>query len=67
MSIMGEEQKMLDRLLKEIPRLTDDFAKAEFNGEGSYDVTETGAADAARKAGGATDNGRCRRKRPGLA
>ena len=51
-SIMGEEQKMLDRLLKEIPRLTDAVARAEFDGEGSYDVTDTGAADAVRKAGG---------------
>jgi ferritin-like metal-binding protein YciE len=52
-SIMGEEQKMLDRLLKEIPRLTDLVARAEFDGEGSYDVTDTGAADAVREAGGA--------------
>ena len=52
-SIMGDEQKMLDRLLKEIPRLTDAVARAEFGGEGSYDVTETGAADAAREVGGA--------------
>ena len=51
-SIMGEEQKMLDRLLKEIPRLTDLVARAEFDGEGSYDVTDTGAADAVREAGG---------------
>ncbi len=51
-SIMGEEQKMLDRLLKDIPRLTDAVARAEFDGEGSYDVTDTGAADAVRKAGG---------------
>jgi ferritin-like metal-binding protein YciE len=52
-SIMGEEQKMLDRLLKEIPRLTDAVARAEFDGEGSFDVTDTGAADAVREAGGA--------------
>ena len=44
---------MLDRLLKEIPRLTDLVARAEFDGEGSYDVTDTGAADAVREAGGA--------------
>ena len=52
-SIMAEEQKMLDRLLKEIPRLTDAVARAEFDGEGSYDVTDTGAADATRAAGAA--------------
>ena len=38
-SILGDEQKMLDRLLREIPRLTDAVARAEFDGEGSYDVT----------------------------
>ena len=43
---------MLDRLLKEIPRLTDRVARAEFDGEGSYDVTETGAADTLREVGG---------------
>jgi ferritin-like metal-binding protein YciE len=48
-SVLGDEQKMLDRLLKEIPRLTDAVARAEFDGEGSYDVAETGAADAARQ------------------
>ena len=52
-SLMADEQRMLDRLSKEIPRLTDAMARAEFDGEGSYEVTETGAADAVRKAGGA--------------
>ena len=51
-SIMADEQKMLDRLLKELPRLTDAVARAEFDGQGSYDVSDTGAADAVRKAGG---------------
>ena len=64
-SIMGEEQKMLDRLLKEIPRLTDALARAEFDGEGSYDVTDTGAADAVREAGGAAK--RTARKSAGQA
>ena len=40
---------MLDRLLKEIPRLTDAVARAEFDGHGSYEVTETGAADTMRE------------------
>jgi ferritin-like metal-binding protein YciE len=48
-SVLGDEQKMLDRLLREIPRLTDAVAGAEFDGEGSYDVGETGAADAVRE------------------
>jgi ferritin-like metal-binding protein YciE len=50
-SVLGDEQKMLDRLLREIPRLTDAVAQAEFDGDGSYDVTETGAADAVREVG----------------
>ena len=32
-SMLGDEQQMLDRLLKEIPRLTDAVARAEFDGE----------------------------------
>lgn len=51
-SVLADEQRMLDRLLKEIPRLTDAVARAEFDGNGSYDVAETGAADAVRAAGG---------------
>ncbi len=51
-SVRADEQRMLDRLLKEIPRLTDAVARAAFDGEGSYDVTETGAADTLREAGG---------------
>jgi ferritin-like metal-binding protein YciE len=50
-SIRADEQKMLDRLLKEIPKLTDAVAKAELEGDPSYDITKTGAADAARVAG----------------
>ena len=51
-SILRDEQRMLDRLLTEIPRLTDAVARAEFDGDGSYDVTETGAADTLREVGG---------------
>jgi ferritin-like metal-binding protein YciE len=78
-SVLADEQRMLDRLLKEIPRLTDAVARAEFNGEGSYDVTETGAADALRDvtrtakrsarqgAGQAKRTARQARKVPGVA
>ena len=52
-SILKDEQRMLDRVLNELPRLTDAVARAEFDGNGSYDVTETGAADTLREAGGA--------------
>jgi ferritin-like metal-binding protein YciE len=51
-SVLADEQRMLARLLKEIPRLTDAVARAEFGGEGSYDLSETGAADALREVGG---------------
>jgi ferritin-like metal-binding protein YciE len=51
-SVLADEQKMLDRLLREIPRLTDAVARAEFDCDGSYDITETGAADAVREVRG---------------
>jgi ferritin-like metal-binding protein YciE len=51
-SVLTDEQRMLDRLLREIPRLTDAVARAEFDGNGSYDVAETGAADTLREVGG---------------
>jgi ferritin-like metal-binding protein YciE len=78
-SVLGDEQKMLDRLLREIPRLTDAVARAEFDGNGSYDLTETGAADAVREvsrtakrtarqgAGQAKRSARQARKVPGVA
>jgi ferritin-like metal-binding protein YciE len=67
-SVLRDEQRMLDRLLKEIPRLTDAVARAEFDGNGSYDVTETGAADSLREVGGtAKRTTRQARKVPGVA
>ena len=67
-SVLGDEQRMLDRLLKEIPRLTDAVARAEFDGNGSYDVTETGAADTLREVGGAAKRTtRQARRVPGVA
>jgi ferritin-like metal-binding protein YciE len=67
-SILRDEQRMLDRLLKEIPRLTDAVAHAEFDGDGSYEVSETGAADTLREVGGtAKRTARQARKVPGVA
>ena len=67
-SVLRDEQRMLDRLLREIPRLTDAVARAEFGGNGSYDVTETGAADTLREVGGtAKRTTRQARKVPGVA
>lgn len=49
-SIRADEQRMLERILKEIPKLTDAVVGAEIRGNPSYDATKTGAADAARSA-----------------
>ena len=53
-SILADEQKMLERILREIPKLTDAVVRADVKGKPSYDVTTTGAADAVREAGEAT-------------
>ena len=54
-SIRADEEKMLERVLREIPKLTDAVVRAEVKGNPSYDVTKTGAADAVRDAGKAAD------------
>ena len=53
-SILDEEEKMLQRILREIPKLTDAVVRAEIKGKPSYDITTTGAADTVRDAGEAT-------------
>ena len=50
-SIRSDEEKMLDRVMREIPKLTDAVVRADVHGDRSYDVSETGAADAVREAG----------------
>ena len=66
-SIRADEQKMLDRVLGEIPKLTDAVVSAEVEGNPSYDLSKTGAADTARGAGRkakkAAGNGTARAKR----
>ena len=52
-SIRADEERMLERVLKEIPKLTTAVVRADVRGDSSYDVTKTGAADAAREAGSA--------------
>src|SRR4051812_9628059 len=47
-SIRGDEERMLARVLREIPKLTVAVVGADIGGDPSYDVTKTGAADAAR-------------------
>ena len=75
-SIRADEQRMLERVLKQIPKLTEAVVRADVRGNGSYDVATTGAADATRaatrttraaaKKGGAKAK-RTARKAPGAA
>ena len=59
---------MLARILREIPKLTEAVTGAEVRDDPSYDVTETGAADAVREAGKTAKNAaRQARKVPGVA
>ena len=48
-SIRADEEKMLDRVLREIPKLTDAVVRAEVEGNPSFEATTTGAADAVRE------------------
>ena len=50
-SIRSDEEKMLDRMMREIPKLTDAVVRADVHGDRSYDASQTGAADAVRDAG----------------
>ena len=50
-SIRADEEKMLKRILREMPKLTAAVVGADVEGDPSYDVTKTGAADAARATG----------------
>ena len=50
-SIRADEEKMLERITRELPKLTDAVVRAEVKGDHSFDITETGAADAARATG----------------
>jgi ferritin-like metal-binding protein YciE len=49
-SIRADEQKMLDLILKEIPKLTEAVVRSEIRGNSSYDISKSGAAEAARSA-----------------
>ena len=48
-SILGDEERMLERVMREIPKLTDAVVGADLEGKPSYDITKTGAADATRE------------------
>jgi ferritin-like metal-binding protein YciE len=60
-SIRGDEERMLERILREIPSLTDAVVGADVEGDGSYDVGSTGAAEAVKR------TARQARKVPGVA
>jgi ferritin-like metal-binding protein YciE len=62
-SIRGDEQRMLERIMREIPKLTDAVVGADIERERSHDVTKTGAANAARKAKRTARNTQTRAKR----
>jgi ferritin-like metal-binding protein YciE len=62
-SIRADEERMLERVLAEIPTLTDAVVGADVEGGGSYDVSATGAADATRAAGRAATRGAAKAKR----
>ena len=49
-SIRDDEERMLERVMREIPKLTDAVVGADVEGKPSYDITKTGAADATREA-----------------
>jgi len=53
-SILADERKMLERVLREIPKLTDAVFRADVNDDGSYDIATTGAGETVRDAGEAT-------------
>ncbi|HEY1537791.1 MAG TPA: DUF892 family protein [Solirubrobacteraceae bacterium] len=54
-SIRADEERMLEHVLREIPKLTDAVVRAEVKGDPSFDATTTGAADAVRSAGRTAD------------
>lgn len=50
-SIREDEERMLARILRELPKLTDKVVAADVHGDPSYDLGKTGAADTVREAG----------------
>ena len=48
-SIRGDEERMLNRIMREVPKLTDAVVGADIEGRGTYELSRTGAADATRE------------------
>ncbi len=49
-SIRADEERMLDRVLRAIPGLADAVVSADVDGDGTYDITTTGAGEAVQQA-----------------
>ena len=49
-SIRRDEEHMVERVMRELPKLTDAVVGADVEGKPSYDITKTGAADSTREA-----------------
>jgi ferritin-like metal-binding protein YciE len=60
-SIRADEEKMLERVLREINQLTDAVVRADVEGDPSYNIATTGAAETTKKVA------RNARKVPGVA
>ncbi len=67
-SIRADEEQMLQRVLREIPKLTNLVVGAEIEDDPSYDVAETGTGEAVKSAAKAAKRtARQARKVPGVA
>ena len=53
--ILADEERMLARIMREIPKLTDAVIRADVKGQPSYDITSTGAGEAVKEASAATE------------
>jgi ferritin-like metal-binding protein YciE len=53
--ILADEERMLARIMREIPKLTDAVVRADVKGQPSYDITSTGAGEAVKEASAATE------------
>ena len=53
--ILADEERMLARIMREIPKLTDAVIRADIKGQPSYDITSTGAGEAVKEASAATE------------
>ncbi len=52
-SIRADEQRMLDRVIRELPMLTAAVVRAELHDDSTYGIADIGAADAVREVAGA--------------